>query len=105
MAENLSTCGSGLKCIDYFLAHARKEALTAPKTQGTVMGFNRFISQLESARSQNVNGFSQLIAMNVEKTSSMLFLLGGLIAGLFFGVLVAFVYGALKNRSESQVAV
>ena len=105
MAENLSTCGSGLKCIESFLAHARKEALSAPKTQGAVLGFNRLISQLEGARSQNANGFSQLIAMNVEKTSSMLFLLGGLIAGLFFGVLVAFVYDALKNRSARQVAV
>ncbi len=105
MAENLSTCGSGLKCLDYFLAHARKEALSAPKTQGTVLGFNRFISQLEVARSQNANGFSQLISMNVEKTGSMLFLLGGLIVGLFLGVLFAIIYDAIKNRSATQVSV
>jgi hypothetical protein len=105
IADNLKSCGDGLKCIENILEGARKEELSASKTPGTVLGFKRFISQLEGARSQNANGFSQLIAMNVEKTSSMLFLLGGLIAGLFFGVLVAFVIDALKNRNASQVSV
>ena len=105
MSDNLSSCGGGLKCINYFLEVARKLELAAPKTQGTALGFNRFISQLESARAQNTNGFSQLIAMNIERTSSSLFLLGGLIAGLLFGVLGALVYEAIKNRSATPVPV
>ena len=105
IAENLKSCGNGLKCIENILEGARKEELSASKTPGTIIGFKRFISQLESARSQNANGFSQLIAMNVEKTSSSLFLLGGLIAGLLFGVLGALVYEAIKNRSATPVPV
>lgn len=103
MADNLHTCGNGLKCLDYFLEFARKEAISAPPTQGTALGFKRFISQLEGARSQNSNGFSQLVQMSVEKTNSLLFLLGGFAAGLFFGMLGAVFYEALKNRSAAQI--
>jgi hypothetical protein len=67
------------------------------------LGFKRFISQLEGARSQNANGYAQLTSMNVDKTTSPLFLLGGLMVGLFFGILYAFFYEALKKRSMSQV--
>ena len=105
IADNLKSCGDGLKCIENILEGARKEEISASKTPGTVIGFKRFISQLEGARSQNANGFTQLIAMNVEKTGLMLFLLGGLVAGLFFGVLGAIAYEALKNRSATEVSV
>jgi len=103
IAEQLKLCGNGLKCIDDILDSARKEELSAPKTPGTILGFKRFISQLEGARSQNANGYAQLISMNVDKTTPPLFLLGGLMVGLFFGILYAFFYEALKKRSMSQV--
>lgn len=105
IADNLKSCGDGFKCIENILEGARNEEMSASKTPGTVIGFKRFISQLEGARSQNANGFTQLIAMNVEKTGSMLFILGGLVAGLFFGVLGATAYEALKNRSATEVPV
>jgi hypothetical protein len=103
MADKLRTCGDGLKCIEYFLEQARKEAAAAPNSQGAALGFNRYISQLEGARSQNSNGFSQLIAMTVEKTSPALFLLAGLIAGLLLGILGGIFHEALKNRGETRL--
>lgn len=98
IAENLPSCSGGLKCIDDILERTRKEELAAPKTPGTILGYKRFISQLEGARSQNANGYIQLNSMNVEKTGSMIFILGGLFGGMFLGILVSSFYQALKNR-------
>jgi hypothetical protein len=63
------------------------------------MGYKRFKSQLEAARSQNSNGYAQLIAMTVEKTSIALFLLVGFIAGSILGLL-----GALSAQIYKKVS-
>lgn len=98
IAENLTSCGNGLKCIDDILERIRMEELSAPKNSGTILGYKRFISQLESARSQNANGYIQLISMDVEKTSIWIFILGGLFVGMFFGILLSGFNLALNNR-------
>jgi hypothetical protein len=89
MADQLKSCGSGMKCLELFLDIANKESVSLPQTPGSVMGYKRFKIQLEAALSQNTNGYAQLIAMTVEKTSIALFLLVGAIAGLILGFLGA----------------
>ncbi len=102
MANKLKSCGGGMQCLELFLDIANKESVTLAQSPGSVMGYKRFKSQLEAARSQNSNGYAQLIAMTVEKTSAVLFLLSGAIAGLFLGLFGAFSYEVYKNLSAAS---
>jgi len=99
MADKLKSCGSGMKCLELFLDIASKQSSAFTQTPGAVMGYKRFKSQLEAARSQNSNGYAQLIAMTVERTSIALFLLVGFIAGSILGLL-----GALSAQIYKKVS-
>ena len=102
MADKLKSCGSGMKCLELFLDIANKESVSLHQTPGSVMGYKRFKSQLEAARSQNSNGYAQLIAMTVEKTSIALFLLVGAIAGLILGFLGALSVQIYKTAGAAE---
>jgi hypothetical protein len=102
MADKLQSCGGGMQCLELFLDMASKQSASLPQSPGSTMGYKRFKSQLEAARSQNSNGYAQLIAMTVERTSIALFLLGGAVAGLFFGLLGAFSVQIFKSLNTTE---
>lgn len=98
ISENLKSCTDGSKCLDLILEISRQESVSAIKTPGTILGFKRFISQLEGARSQTSNGYTQLIAMYVEKTGCILFLVSGMLVGFLSGILGAILFKTYQRR-------